>query len=101
MKRRISDVERANLHELTRGQTIDLMERRQEAVVLRYIRQMGAVDDEWEAAEHDAGEQDFRTLSNSEIAHVMASELDVLESRLRRHVEQIKRRRRESESEGC
>lgn len=82
MKR--SDTERASVRTLTRGQTIDLMERRQEAVVLRYMRQIGKVDKRWAAAWME--KVDFRQMSKRQIVRVMATEQAVLEGELQRQV---------------
>ncbi|GEQ72424.1 hypothetical protein JCM33374_g6111 [Metschnikowia sp. JCM 33374] len=90
----------------TREQTIDILERRQEAAVLRHLRQLNSLDPCWcvgavgavgavgpsLAQYHSSRPQDpfmlseFGALSNAQIAEVMATEQKILESRLQRSI---------------
>lgn len=94
------DAAAADFCSCTRGQAIDLLERRQEAALLRFFR---AQEEEALVAADDVSifEQprpfdctccgsietsEFLRLSNAQIAEVMAGEQKLLESRIRRQV---------------
>ena len=83
----------------TLGQTIDLLERRQEAAVLRHLRQLNATDSlcntEVRQAFADHGPavtanpytaNEFRKLSQAQIVEVMTCEQELLESKVQRLV---------------
>ncbi|SGZ56408.1 CIC11C00000003285 [Sungouiella intermedia] len=82
---------------LTREETIDIMERRQEAAVLRYIRQMsrlheiGPLDDLWVVDVDEEHHEDFSQLNNLQIASIMASEQKKMEYRLERQMAVLRR----------
>lgn len=78
---------------LTREETIDILERRQEATVLRYMRQMpsvhenGALEDHWLVDDpFEDHHEDFSRLNNTEIASIMAGEQKKIEWRLQRQM---------------
>lgn len=79
-----------NLGVLDREQMIDYMEKRQDATVLRYMRQIADLEGEVglqtdpEVAEVRAS--DFRTLDTIQIARIMETEQEVFERRLQRRV---------------
>lgn len=81
----------------TLEQTIDLLERRQEAAVLRHLRELKVASPIWAnewgwplactqtpSASHPYTTGGFHALSKAEIAEVMAGEQQMLESRIRR-----------------
>lgn len=81
------------LGKLSREETIDILERRQEATVLRYIRQMstlhenGQLDELWLQQDwQDEHHMDFSHLNNMEIASIMANEQKKIEWRLQRQM---------------
>lgn len=78
---------------LTREETIDILERRQEAAVLRYMRQMpslhenGTLEDFWLVDDPiEEHHEDFSRLNNMEIASIMAGEQKKIEWRLQRQM---------------
>lgn len=86
---------------LTREDTIDIMERRQEAAVLRYMRQMAKLNEHWPRDEMwlvDGSlpfehHENFSELTNSQIAKIMAAEQRVLEWRLQRQMAVLRENR--------
>lgn len=103
-----SDIDRVRLRALTREQTIDLMEKRQEAAVLRYMREITKLGDStgpWVEVEllvtsertlarrrsmSDMEKLSFRHLTNAQIAKVMAGEQNALEARLQKQVQRLR-----------
>ncbi|EEQ38224.1 hypothetical protein EJF18_30933 [Clavispora lusitaniae] len=82
---------------LSREKTIDYMEKRQEATVLRYMRQIAELEGATGpggAVSLRMGARDFSTLDNGEIASIMESEQEFLEQRLQRKVESLTGARR-------
>lgn len=73
-----------------------MMERRQEAAVLRYMRQISELnlawplDDKLEWVAEPEIHEDFRNLDNCQIAKIMADEQQLLEGRLRKQVETLR-----------
>ncbi|KAL6021510.1 hypothetical protein ACNR90_004801 [Candidozyma auris] len=122
MGRRFSagDVDRVKPWTLTREQTIDLMERRQEAAVMRYVRELATLgeENEWhvdvprkraKSAREGAsgmaakpGAVDFGKMNSAQIASVMQGEQTMMEIKLQSKVESLRaeklRRRYESVS---
>ncbi|PVH14794.1 uncharacterized protein CXQ87_005070 [Candidozyma duobushaemuli] len=113
------DVDRVKPWSLTREQTIDLMERRQEAAVMKYVREISRLSEEgnWqietprkrprrESAEMAANKEavpktvDFGKMNSAQIAVVMQDEQAAMESRLKQTVVslQAERHRRRYES---
>ena len=71
----------------TLGQTIDLLERRQEAAVLRHLRQLNATDSLCNAVTANPyTANEFRKLSQAQIVEVMTCEQELLESKVQRLV---------------
>lgn len=122
MGRRFSagDVDRVKPWMLTREQTIDLMERRQEAAVMRYVRELATLGEEndWhvdvprkraKSAREGAlgmaakpGAVVFGKMNSAQIASVMQGEQTMMEIKLQLKVESLRaeklRRRYESVS---
>lgn len=122
MGRRFSagDVDRVKPWMLTREQTIDLMERRQEAAVMRYVRELATLGEEndWhvdvprkraKSSREGAlgmaakpGAVDFGKMNSAQIASVMQGEQTMMEIKLQLKVESLRaeklRRRYESVS---
>lgn len=77
------------------------MERRQEAAVLRYMRQMAKLNEHWPRDEMwlvDGNlpfehHENFSELTNSQIAKIMAAEQRVLEWRLQRQMAVLRENR--------
>lgn len=94
MKRRTSETECEALRKLSKEETIDMMERRQEAAVLRYVRQMPSLG-EWILSVNvevpEFPNMDFKVMGNDEIASVMEEELEQMELRLRWQKERMDR----------
>ncbi|KAF3989267.1 hypothetical protein FT663_02814 [Candidozyma haemuli var. vulneris] len=117
------DVDRVKPWTLTREQTIDLMERRQEAAVMKYVREISRLSEEgnWQievprkrarrnsslggkvAANEEPREAekptvvDFGKMNSAQIASVMQGEQAAMENRLEQKVATLraeKRRRR-------
>lgn len=87
------------LRSLTREETIDIMEKRQEAAVLRYMRQISQINEKWPLEDvwllessllvtepETVKRENFASLNNSQIARIMASEQRMLEWRLQRQM---------------
>lgn len=85
-----------NLSALTREETIDILERSQEATVLRYIRQISQLNDKWPSedlwmvdgltVDDRQKPRNFTSLNNLQIAQIMEAEQKTMEQRLRRHM---------------
>ncbi|QWW25308.1 hypothetical protein CA7LBN_004190 [Candidozyma auris] len=110
MGRRFSagDVDRVKPWTLTREQTIDLMERRQEAAVMRYVRELATLgeENEWhvdvprkraKSAREGAsgmaakpGAVDFGKMNSAQIASVMQGEQTMMEIKLQSKVESLR-----------
>lgn len=94
MKRRTSEADHEALRRLSKEETIDMMERRQEAAVLRYVRQMPSLGEWILSVNIDVPEfpnMDFKAMANDEIATVMEEELEQMEQRLRWQKERMDR----------
>lgn len=87
-----------NLGQLTREQLIDYMEKRQDATVIRYMRQIedleGEVGLQVEPDAPELGARDFRVLDTSQIVQIMETEQEIFERRLQRRVETLAGARR-------
>lgn len=90
-----------SLAALSREDTIDIMERRQEAAVLRYMRQIATLNDQnpldemWLVDSYYVENHNFSELSNCQIARIMANEQRAIEWRLQRQMAVLQEQRRQ------
>lgn len=71
-----------DLQKLTREQALNWLEERQEATVLRYMRESSFDRMLERPVKHNVRVSDFRRLSNTEVAQIMMDEEAMLEREL-------------------